>query len=48
VSKRLTLVACILASVIVFLDGSVVNVALPALRADLHAGLATQQWVAVA
>src|SRR6059058_3402931 len=44
-NKRLTLVACILASVIVFLDGSVVNVALPALRADLHAGLATQQWV---
>src|SRR3954451_3781104 len=43
--KRLTLVACILASIIVFLDGSVVNVALPALRDDLHAGLATQQWV---
>ena len=43
--KRLTLVACILASIVVFLDGSVVNVALPALRADLHAGLATQQWV---
>src|SRR3954466_9622151 len=34
-----------MASVVVFLDGSVVNVALPALRADLHAGLATQQWV---
>jgi EmrB/QacA subfamily drug resistance transporter len=43
--KRLTLVACILASIVVFLDGSVVNVALPALREDLHAGLATQQWV---
>lgn len=43
--KRLTLVACILASIVVFLDGSVVNVALPSLRADLHAGLATQQWV---
>src|SRR5438034_4520366 len=43
--KRLTLVACILASIVVFLDGSVVNVALPALRDDLHAGLATQQWV---
>jgi EmrB/QacA subfamily drug resistance transporter len=43
--RRLTLVACILASVVVFLDGSVVNVALPALRDDLHAGLATQQWV---
>ena len=43
--KRLTLVACILASVVVFLDGSVVNVALPAIRDDLGAGLATQQWV---
>src|SRR6478672_4799190 len=43
--KRLTLVSCILASIVVFLDGSVVNVALPALRDDLHAGLATQQWV---
>ena len=37
--------ASILGSGIVFLDGSVVNVALPALRSDLHAGLATQQWV---
>src|SRR4051812_35837208 len=43
--KRLTLVACILASIVVFLDGSVVNVALPALREDLNATLATQQWV---
>lgn len=44
-NRRVTLVASILASAVVFLDGSVVNVALPALRADLHAGLATQQWV---
>ncbi|MFL5839815.1 MAG: MFS transporter [Thermoleophilaceae bacterium] len=43
--KRMTLVTCILASIVVFLDGSVVNVALPALREDLNAGLATQQWV---
>jgi EmrB/QacA subfamily drug resistance transporter len=43
--KRLTLVACILGSAIVFIDGTVVNVALPAIRADLNAGLATQQWV---
>ena len=28
-----------------FIDGTVVNVALPAIRSDLHAGLATQQWV---
>ncbi|HKP90212.1 MAG TPA: MFS transporter [Thermoleophilaceae bacterium] len=43
--KRLTLVACILGSAIVFIDGTVVNVALPAIREDLNAGLATQQWV---
>jgi EmrB/QacA subfamily drug resistance transporter len=29
----------------VFLDGTVVNVALPAIRAGLHGGLASQQWV---
>jgi EmrB/QacA subfamily drug resistance transporter len=38
-------VACILASTTVFIDGTVVNVALPAISHDLHAGLATQQWV---
>lgn len=43
--KRLTLLACILGSGVVFLDSSVVNVALPALRADLDLGLAGQQWV---
>jgi EmrB/QacA subfamily drug resistance transporter len=43
--KKLTLIASILGSGVVFLDGSVVNVALPALREDLGAGLATQQWV---
>src|SRR3954467_9787186 len=43
--KRLTLVACILGSAIVFIDGTVVNVALPAIRADLNAGLADQQWI---
>jgi EmrB/QacA subfamily drug resistance transporter len=46
--KRLTLVACILGSAVVFIDGTVVNVALPSIRADLHAGLATQQWVVAA
>jgi EmrB/QacA subfamily drug resistance transporter len=45
VSRRGLLAACILGSGLVFLDGSVVNVALPALREDLDAGLATQQWV---
>lgn len=43
--KRLTLVATILASTVVFIDTTVVNVALPALREDLGGGLAAQQWV---
>jgi EmrB/QacA subfamily drug resistance transporter len=43
--RRLTLIACILGSAIVFVDQTVVNVALPALRADLRASLADQQWV---
>src|SRR5579864_1050435 len=42
---RITLVATILGSSIAFIDGSVVNVALPALQRDLGGGLATQQWV---
>lgn len=44
-ATRLTLIACILGSSIVFVDQTVVNVALPALRADLDATLADQQWV---
>ena len=44
-AQRLTLVACILGSAIVFVDGTVVNVALPAIRADLDASLADQQWI---
>jgi EmrB/QacA subfamily drug resistance transporter len=43
--QRLTLLACILGSSTVFLDGTLVNVALPSIRADLHGGLATQQWI---
>jgi hypothetical protein len=43
--KRLTLVACIVGSAIVFIDMTVVNVALPAIRSNLDAGLADQQWV---
>ncbi|MGO9488430.1 MAG: DHA2 family efflux MFS transporter permease subunit [Solirubrobacteraceae bacterium] len=43
--KRLTLVACILGSGIVLLDGSVVNVALPTIQRALGGGLAGQQWV---
>jgi EmrB/QacA subfamily drug resistance transporter len=41
----LTLVATILGSTIVFLDATIVNVALPAISDDLDTGLADQQWV---
>jgi EmrB/QacA subfamily drug resistance transporter len=44
-NKRLILMACILGSGIAFLDGTVVNVALPAIQDDLGASLAGQQWV---
>ncbi len=44
-TKRLTLVACILGSGIVLLDGTVVNVALPTIQRALGGGLAAQQWV---
>jgi EmrB/QacA subfamily drug resistance transporter len=44
-TKRLTLVACILGSTIVLLDGSVVNVALPTIQRALGGGLAAQQWL---
>src|SRR6201984_2039839 len=40
-----TLVATILGSSLTFIDGTVVNVALPALQADLHATLTDVQWV---
>lgn len=43
--KRIALVASILGSGVVFLDATIVNVALPAIRASLHGGLAEQQWV---
>ena len=44
-TKRRVLIASILGSGVVFLDGTVVNVALPAIRASLHGDLADQQWV---
>src|SRR5215210_146732 len=43
--KTFTLIAAILGSTIVFLDSTVVNVALPSISDDLDAGLAGQQWV---
>ena len=42
---RLTLFASILASSLAFVDGSVVNVALPAIGADLRAEAAGLQWI---
>jgi EmrB/QacA subfamily drug resistance transporter len=43
--QRLVLFISILASFVAFLDGSVVNVALPAIVRDFGGGLAVQQWV---
>jgi len=45
VTYRLVLAVAILASIIAFLDGSIVNVALPAIQRTLGGGLSTQQWV---
>jgi EmrB/QacA subfamily drug resistance transporter len=44
-SQRLTLVAAILGTGVATLDGSIVNVALPAIERDLGGGLPAQQWV---
>ncbi len=43
--KRLTLVATIIGSAMALLDGSVVNVALPAIQQALHADAAVTQWI---
>ncbi|MBV8217647.1 MAG: MFS transporter, partial [Solirubrobacterales bacterium] len=43
--KRTVLIASILGSGIVFLDQTIVNVALPAIRSSLNGSLAEQQWV---
>jgi EmrB/QacA subfamily drug resistance transporter len=42
---RRVLVVAILASFVAFLDGSVVNLALPAIARDFHGDLALQQWI---
>src|SRR5918992_1480412 len=44
--QRLILVAAILGTTVVTVDGTVVNVALPAIEDDLGGGLAGQQWTA--
>jgi EmrB/QacA subfamily drug resistance transporter len=44
-SQRLVLSIAVLASFVTFLDGSVINVALPAIEKELGGGITTQQWV---
>lgn len=41
----MVLAACVLASSMAFIDGSALTVALPRMRADLHADFASLQWV---
>jgi len=43
--QRLVLAIAVLASFVAFLDGSVINVALPAIGRELGGGLAVQQWI---
>jgi EmrB/QacA subfamily drug resistance transporter len=43
--QRFTLVAAILGSGVAAIDGTIVNVALPAIQNDLGGGLQAQQWI---
>src|ERR1700688_3154191 len=43
--KRLTLMATILGSSMAFVDGSVVNIALPAVQQALHTDAVSTQWI---
>ncbi len=43
--RRFTLIATVIGSSMTFVDGTVVNIALPTIGRDLHAGLGTQQWM---
>src|SRR5947207_3890965 len=45
VRSRWTLLATILGSSLTFIDATVVNVAVPALQANLHATITDVQWV---
>nr|WP_144007095.1 MFS transporter [Pelomonas sp. KK5] len=45
IAQRWTLVAAILGSSMAFMDGTVVNVALPAIQRSLHASAADAQWI---
>src|SRR5207342_2848129 len=44
-ARQWTLVATIVGSSLTFVDATVVNVALPALQADLNASITDVQWV---
>ena len=44
-NERLVLAIAVLASFVTFLDGSVINVALPAIARELGGGITVQQWV---
>ncbi len=44
-TQRLVIAIAVLASFVTFLDGTVVNVALPAISRELGGGITTQQWV---
>ena len=43
--RRYVLIAAILASSLGFIDGSVVSIAMPAIRADIGASLSQAQWI---
>ena len=44
-NQRLVLAIAVLSSFVTFLDGSVINVALPAIEQELGGGITLQQWV---
>src|SRR5229473_6702350 len=44
-TEKLVLIVAILAAFVPFLDGAVVNVALPTIQRELGGGLAAQQWI---
>lgn len=43
--ERLVVLIAILASIVAFLDGSIITVALPVISGELGGGVTTQQWV---
>src|SRR5262245_39431187 len=45
-ANRWVLTATVLASSVVFLEATVINIALPAIQAALGASMATLQWIA--